>query len=330
MSRVYLVKDVDSGRFENLLEQQLRERFRRGMVVAVKLHMGQGKGMFSPELTRRVIGMLLKLGCKPFLFDTPVAYPGKRATKEAYEATAVEHGFSEENIGCPVIISDDYVEFNTEHLKVQVSKELVESDAFLVLSHVKGHPACGFGGAIKNIAMGCVSPKSKSEQHKIGIPVVNENCTACGVCKDVCPYRAITIEDVAVVNKDGCWSCSTCVLNCPQDAITSKTSFDGVMADVVHAVIEGLSGKPIFFVSDVRSITLNCDCFSNPGKIIAKDVGVLLSSDIIAVDKASVDLVKEQEGNDVFFDKHHHDPYIQVRMAEKKGIGSSDYALEKR
>lgn len=329
MSKAYYIKDAASKQFEKVLEQQLKSKFKKEMKVAVKLHMGEDKGMFSPILAQRTIKVLNNLGCKPFLFDTPVAYPGARATKEAYEKTAANHGFTQDKVGCPIIISDDYVVVKTKNMDLEISKDLIDSDAFLVLTHLKGHPASAVGGAIKNIAMGCVSPSSKKDQHTLGIPVVDgDKCTSCGTCEEVCAYNAIKVKDKAVVNRDACWSCTTCVYNCPEHALTNKASFDALMAESANGVLKALKNKPIYYVNDARSITKNCDCFANPGIIIARDVGVLLSNDLVAVEKASVDLVKEQEGKDVFKGVHNHDPFIQIREAEKMGLGKEGYDLE--
>jgi len=330
MSKVYLVKDAKSVQYEQLLEKEMMESLKRGMSVAVKLHMGEAKGMFSPELTRRTVSVLLKLGCKPFLFDTPVKYQGPRHTKEGYEALAAEHGFSKEKMGCPVMVCDEYVPVRTKHMNVEVAKCLVTADAFIVLTHFKGHGCSGIGGAIKNLAMGCVSPKSKADEHGMAVPVLNdEYCTACSLCEEVCPSGAIKIEDKCIINEKQCWSCTNCVYNCPNSALTSDLTFDILLTEAASAVLKTVEKKPVYYVNDVRNITENCDCFNNPGKPIAKDVGIFLSKDIVSVEMASTDAVINQEGKNVFLDAHHHDPYLQIQEAEKLGLGSGEYELEK-
>jgi hypothetical protein len=329
MSKVYLIKEAKSEKYEQLLERELKDNFKPGMKVACKLHMGQDKGMFSPELAKRSISVLLKLGCKPFLFDTPVNYPGPRHTAEGYLALAAAHGFSEQAMGCPVIIPDNYVNVKTEHMEVEVTDALKSADAMLVLTHVKGHPGSGVGGAIKNLAMGCVSPKSKGDQHCLAIPkVVDEDCTACGLCEEVCPFKAIKVEEKAVIDCEGCGGCSTCLHNCPNNALVSDVTFDTLLAEAAFAALKLMNGKPVFYINDARSITKLCDCFGNPEKMIAKDVGVLLGTDIIGVEMASVDSVINQEGSDVFKETHSHDPYIHIKEAEKLELGKSDYDLE--
>ncbi|MBN2052895.1 DUF362 domain-containing protein [Candidatus Woesearchaeota archaeon] len=330
MSKVYLIKEAESSQYEQLLEQELSENFKKGMSVAVKLHMGEDKGMFSPELARRAVSVLLKLGCKPFLFDTPVKYSGPRHTKEGYLPLAEKHGFSEQKMGCPVVVSDEYVVVKMKNMNVEVAKAVADADAMLVLTHFKGHGCSGIGGAIKNLAMGCVSPKSKADQHGMAVPnVCEEDCTACGLCEEVCPSGAINVKDKAEITKIDCWSCTNCVYNCPNNALTSELTFDILLSEAAGAVLRLLGKKPVYYVNDVRSITRDCDCFSNPGKIIAKDVGVFLGHDIVAVEMASTDQVINQEGRNVFLDTHHHDPYIQIKESEKLGLGSSEYDLER-
>jgi uncharacterized Fe-S center protein len=330
MSKIYLIKNPASEQYEQILERELQDKFKSGMKVAVKLHMGEDKGMFSPGLAKRAINVLLKLGCKPFLFDTPVKYSGPRHTKETYLLLAEKHGFSEQRMGCPVIISDDYVKIKTEHMEVEVSKDLAEADALLVLTHFKGHGCSGIGGAIKNSAMGCVSPKSKADQHSMAIPSIDaEYCTACGLCEEVCPSGAAKVADVVTIDEKQCWSCTNCVYNCPNNVLTSELTFDILLSEAASAVLKAVDKKPVFYVNDVRRITRDCDCFSDPGKIIAQDIGVVLCDDLVGIDMASTDLVVNQEGKNVFNEVHHHDPYFSIKEAENLGLGNGEYELEK-
>jgi uncharacterized protein len=162
-------------------------------------------------------------------------------------------------------------------------------------------------------------------------PTVNDTCNACGICEQVCPFHAIKIGDKAVVNNDACGGCTNCVYNCPNNSMTSKLTFDLLLSEAAGAVLKafGQGKKPVFYVNDARSITKYCDCFSNPGAIIAKDVGLLLGDDIVAIDKASIDLVREQEGAEVFQGAHHHNPYLQIIESENNRMGKQEYDLVK-
>ncbi|MBU1199719.1 MAG: DUF362 domain-containing protein [Nanoarchaeota archaeon] len=334
MTKVHLIKEIKSDKYEKVLEQQLKSNFKKGMNVAVKLHMGESnKGKFNPELAKRAVKVLKKLGCKPFLFDTNVWYPGARHFSMTHKAAVAHHGFSEENIGCPIVVADDFVVTKIKHFQLKVFKPMVEADAMLVLTHFKGHAASAFGGAIKNLAMGCVSKGSKLAEHKAGVPnKVTDDCTACGVCAKLCPFHTIMIVGKkARINHLMCFGCSTCVYNCPSNAIKAKTTFDKVLAEAANAVIDLMKNKsinkPIYYVNEVMNISKNCDCMRNTGGIIAKDVGVLMSTDIVAIEKASLDLVIKQEGKDVFKEIHNHDPVLQIVEAEKLGLGKQKYEL---
>jgi uncharacterized protein len=323
MTKTFCIKDASSEKFEETLEKELAPKFRKGMKVAVKLHMGEMKGMFSPDIAKRSIAVLKKLGCEPFLFDTVVLYPGPRHFRASYKILAAAHGFSEAKMGCPVVISDDYVHAKTDHMDVEVSKEMASADAMLVLTHFKGHAAASFGGAIKNLAMGCASPKSKKDQHKMGMPTVNDNCIACGICETVCPFGAMKVDAKARIKASSCFGCDNCFYACQNKALDVNVTFDTLLAESAFAAIHAMDGKPIYYVNDVRSITKECDCFPDPGDMIASDVGVLLSGDIVAIDKASIDLVIKQEGKNIFEEVHHHNPYIVIKEAERLGIGSA-------
>jgi uncharacterized protein len=329
MAPVLLIRTVESDSFEKALEDDLKKNgFKLGQSVAVKLHMGEGKGMFRSELAKRAVDVLKKLGCKPFLFDTVVLYPGPRHFKAGYKACAALHGYTEGKMGCPIVISDDYVNVKTDHMDVEVSREMSEADAMLVLTHFKGHGLSGFGGSIKNIAMGCASPKSKGDQHKMGSPTVNDKCVACGVCRDVCPFHAIKITETAHINFDDCFGCGSCVINCPHNALDAKVTFERLLCEATWAALAKFEKKPVYYVNDVRNITKHCDCFPFPGEPIAKDVGLFLSNDIVAIDKASLDISNKQEGKNYLKEVHFHDPYLSIEEAERMGLGKKKYSLE--
>ncbi|MBN2142209.1 DUF362 domain-containing protein [Candidatus Woesearchaeota archaeon] len=330
MPEVHYLEDAESSKLEEALESGLEEAgFKRGMTVAVKLHMGEGKGMFRPEIAKRAVSVLLKIGCKPFLFDTIVMYPGPRHIKAGYKANAMLHGFTEKKIGCPVVISDEFVLVKTAHMEAEVSKEMAGADAMLVLTHFKGHDCASFGGSIKNLGMGCASPKTKRDQHSLGQPVVNDNCIACGICEKVCPFHAIKVSDKCHISYSRCMGCDTCHYNCPHGALDIKVSFEALLCEAAAAALQPFDKKPVFFLNDVRNITKHCDCFPFPGDPVAKDVGVLLSKDIVAIDQASLDLSNKQEGKNFFKLLHHHDPYLSTKEAERQGMGKQEYSLEK-
>ncbi len=166
MARLKLMRDFD--KLEETFKEEINGVFSAGDSVAVKLHMGEIKNPYylSPEIVRKIVDVLKGYEVKPFLVDTTVLYKSERDTVEKYLKTAETHGFTEEKIGCPIVISDTGIDVKAKDLTVEVSKEIAEADGMLVLSHVKGHVCYGFGGAIKNLGMGGVTRKSKADVHK--------------------------------------------------------------------------------------------------------------------------------------------------------------------
>ena len=188
------------------------------------------------------------------------------------------------------------------------------------------------------------------EQHSSGKPRVNPNiCKKCKQCQKICAHSAISYDKngVAKIDHFKCVGCGRCVGVCNFDAI--KPAFDEAndvlnmkMAEYAYAVIKD---KPNFHISLICDVSPNCDCHSENDAPIVPDIGMLVSFDMVALDKACVDLVNKQTAfeNSVIGDKvkksseEHHD-YIhmnhpdthwqsQITHGEKIGLGSSDYEL---
>ena len=102
----------------------------------------------------------------------------------------------------------------------------MDADIFISLSHFKGHEATGFGGALKNIGMGCGSRAGKMKQHASGKPAVNEElCRGCRRCAKECGSDAITyVNKKAVIDYDKCKGCGRCIGACSYDAYTIRTA----------------------------------------------------------------------------------------------------------
>jgi len=317
-------------KFDTVLKEKLNGFFPSGSKVAVKLHMGEEGNEYylKPEFAKKIVDVLKSLGVKPFLFDSPVMYEGFRNSADKYYKTAEKHGFTEKEIGCPIVISNESVKVKTEHLDVEVCKPLHESEYMLVLSHVKGHGCAGFGAAIKNLGMGGVSTKTKKDIHGGGAPIINDNCTACGVCAKACSMGAITIKNKAVCNYDLCFGCSVCYYVCPNNAIKpKKATFDLLLAEAAGASIRHM--KKIFYVNVLIDISKFCDCWSGENDIVFEDIGMLFGKDMVAIDKASFDLINEKAGKDLFKEIHKKSPLLHIESASKLGIGKLSYGLEK-
>jgi uncharacterized protein len=216
----------------------------------------------------------------------------------------------------------------------------------IVLSHFKGHIVSGFGGAIKNLAMGCAPPEGKRAQHNARPFTISENCTGCAACMKICPETAISIHaKKSVIDKDLCIGCFECMHVCPEHAIdidweTEIPAFMERMVEYAYGAVAGKQNK-VGYMNFLIRITPDCDCFPFSDAPIVPDIGILASMDPVAIDAASFDLVNQQQGySDSLLTTHHHrgedkfsgvhantDGFRQIRYAEEIGLGQSQYEL---
>lgn len=325
--KVWFSKDLDEG----FLEVVKEEVPFKDEPVAIKLHMGEfgNPNHLNAKDVRKIVKILKEKNCKPFLFDTTVAYPGERSTKEGYIKMAAMNGFTEESVECPIVIGDIKHEEVRGKIKYEVAKELC-GVSVLVLTHVKGHCCSGMGGAIKNLGMGGVTKNTKKEIHEGSKPVYIGGCVICGTCVDNCHANAITLDETEGRPNfsDGCHGCSQCVLSCPQGALEPKAStLDFLLAESARATISKF--KDIYYISILKNITDKCDCYNTPLKPVMGDIGVLASKDILAIEKASYDLIVKKAGRDIFKELNKKSLMEQVKFADELEMGNTQYYLER-
>jgi uncharacterized Fe-S center protein len=329
MTRVYFLEN--ERKFKETLSEQVKDIFKQGDKVAIKLHMGEpgNKTRIDPAFVKQVVDVLQALGCKPFLFDSPVRYESQRNTPEGYIEAAKGQGFSDETMGCPVVVTNDFIRVKGQDIVHEVCKTLADADGVLVLSHVKGHLCTGFGGAIKNLGMGAVTKESKGMIHEGGKPTYEKGCTLCGECAKHCPTDNIRYDSKRpFFDNSWCCGCSNCVIFCPEKAIRPNLdTFDYLLAEAAKAALD--SFKKVYNVNWIYNLTQRCDCPSDPGPIVMDDVGIVMGEDIVAVEKASHDLIVERAGKDIFEEIHHKSPLVHIKEAEKLGMGKSEYELVK-
>lgn len=341
-----MVNKVFFSEDENVFLEKLKSELKGYFSgkVAVKLHMGEpgNKYFLKPEFVKKIVKMLKDGGAEPFLFDSPVVYNSPRNSVKGYLEVVKEHGF--DSLGCPVSISDDFIEqelvVDGKKIVFQVCKILAEADGVLVLSHVKGHLCSGFGASIKNLGMGALSKKSKGMIHKGGEPVYVSGCTSCGICAKSCPTNNIRYgkqknifkkvfrnsEERPFFDKNWCCGCSNCVVVCPQKAIKAKTAiFNDLLSAGALAALNNF--KKVFFVNVVKDISKLCDCMDDAGPLVSKDVGYLMSKDLTSIDKAAHDLIVKKSGKDVFKEIHHISPLSHIESFSKLANSSLDYKL---
>ncbi|MFH0832488.1 MAG: DUF362 domain-containing protein [Candidatus Aenigmatarchaeota archaeon] len=310
----------ESKLFEKL-EEVLKKKFFAGERIAIKLHMGEpgNKTRLPVPFVKKIVDILLRLGAKPFLFDSPVTYESQRNTADGYLNAAKKEGWFD--VGCLVVVSNNAIIIKGKYAAYGVCKELIDADGVLVLTHVKGHICCGFGGAIKNLGMGALSKETKAMIHEGGEPEYLGNCTLCGACAKACPTDNIRYSDNRpCFDKSWCCGCSNCAIACKFNAIKPNiTTFDNLLAD--GAITAKNSFKKVLYVNVIKNLTQHCDCVSNSGRIVAEDVGFVISDDLVDADKTSYEMIKNKVGKDIFLEINKKSPLVHIEAAEKFGKG---------
>jgi len=324
--------------------------------TAIKLHFGESgnDGFISPVYVRQVVEKVKACGALPFLTDTNTLYLGTRSNAVEHIGTAILHGFDYAVAGAPVIIADGLngknirrVEIQKQHFREEsVAGDIAAADSLIVLSHFKGHIVSGFGGAIKNLGMGCAPPEGKRAQHNARPFMIPEKCTGCASCMKVCPNKAIRVKKKkSVIDRELCIGCFECMHACPEHAIdidweTEIPQFMERLVEYAYGAVQGKEQK-VGFMNFLIRITPDCDCFPFNDASIVPDIGILASKDPVAIDAASFDLVNQQQGyaDSLLASQHHKggnkfkgvhaqtDGYRQVQYAEEIGMGTTDYDL---
>ena len=276
--------------------------------TAIKMHFGEPGNLafLRPNYAAVMVELVKELGGKPFLTDCNTLYVGGRKNALDHLDSAYKNGFSPFSTGCHVIIADglkgtdeELVPIDGEYVKeAKIGRAVMDADVFLTLNHFKGHEATGFGGALKNIGMGCGSRAGKMEMHSAGKPYVEqENCIGCGNCVKICAHDAPSItERKAVIDQDKCVGCGRCIGVCPKDAVCASNdeSNDILNKKIAEYSLAVLKDRPHFHVSLVIDVSPNCDCHAENDIPIVPDVGMFASFDPVALDRACADAVNRQ------------------------------------
>ncbi len=328
-----------------------------GKFVAVKLHFGEPGNLafLRPNYAKAVCGYIKKLGGKPFVTDCNTLYVGGRKNALDHLDSAYGNGYNPFCTGVHTIIADGIkgtderlvpVEGGEYVKEAKIGAAIMDADIVVSLNHFKGHELTGFGGAIKNLGMGCGSRAGKMEMHSAGKPRVQQSaCIGCGQCRKICAHDAPSISGgKASIDTDKCVGCGRCIGVCPKDAI--EPAFDEAndvlnrkMAEYAKAVVWG---RPNFHINLVVDVSPFCDCHAENDTAIVPDVGMFASFDPVAIDRACADAVIKQPvspGSILAERGHKHADHFSdvspdtnwrtcLEHAEKIGLGSSEYELK--
>jgi uncharacterized Fe-S center protein len=259
--------------------------------IAVKVHSGEegNQNYLRPEFIKPMVEHL-----NGTVVECNTAYGGKRNTTKKHLVTIKRHGWSElfnfdlldaegPDISVPVK--------NGFHLKEDfLGKNIENYDSMLVLSHFKGHPMGGYGGALKQLSIGCASSKGKAWIHSAG--------------KNTNQYTV--------------W------LKLPK-----QDDFLESMADAASAVVDYFKGK-IAYINIMCNLSVDCDCCSVAEDPCMKDIGILSSLDPVAIDQACLDLIKASNdpGREHFMKRvESKNGTHTIDSAVKLGVGSKEYEL---
>jgi len=308
------------------------EDYRFNNKTPIKVHFGEkGNKTFTPAVTYNgIIDFVKSKNSKPFYIETNVLYRGERTTKDKHIKLALDHGFNQ----IPIVIADgdigdkySEIEINKDYYKsCKIGKEYSKHNKFIVLSHFKGHEVAGFGGAIKQLAMGFASRGGKLAQHSEIAPVIKTSkCIGCGICIENCDVNAISIRDgVAFLKRKKCIGCAGCMAVCPQGAITNSWKTSNFRKKLAEYAYAASLNKDNIYLSFIINITENCDCIGDKMEPLMNNIGLAASKDPLALDLACLNLVQTYSGKK-YFDEGRE----TLIHGEKIGLGKTEYQLIK-
>ncbi|MEE0916256.1 MAG: DUF362 domain-containing protein [Alistipes sp.] len=263
--------------------------------VAVKISTGEpgGHNYLKPELIKNLVQSV-----NGTIVECNTAYPGRRNTTEAHLEAAREHGFFD-IANVDIMDAEGEIKIpvqDTSRLKYNiVGKNLANYDFMINLAHFKGHAMGGFGGVLKNQSIGNASSRGKAYIHSAG--------------------RNEEVERL--------WS-----------FVDDQIGFLEAMAAAAQSVHNYFdNGNKIVYINVMNNMSIDCDCSSHPADPLLKDVGILASTDPVALDQACLNIVfniTPEEGNDngPLLERiaSRHGTHI-VDYAEQIGLGSKQYEL---
>lgn len=329
---VYFIKDITP---ENVLKLYKAMGVEPKGKIGVKIHFGEegNKNYLNPELTRPLMEYT-----KATWVETNVLYVGKRRFTDSHIKLAKEHGFTFAPID--ILDSESESEYSTKGMglkhykKIKYGSHFDNYDSFIIYSHFKGHGSAGFGGAIKNLAMGFASPGGKMAQHASDVTRIADTskCIKCSNCIHNCPANALSyVNNEIAIDKTKCIGCAKCIAECPKRVIkpdNTKVETNVFLERLVEYAYVFSQKKPMVFINVLANISSSCDCSARAPLPFTQDIGILASKDIVAIEQASHDLVaKGHHCDDAFLKESGVSGLGQVKYAEELGMGTRKYKL---
>ncbi len=287
-SKVYFIKEITPENVVKLYETLKKELPGK---VAVKVHSGEqgNQNYLRPEFMKPIVEKV-----KGTIVECNTAYEGERNSTEKHRKLIENHGWSKYFDVDIMDAEGEDLELKIENGKVikqnYVGRNMANYDSMLVISHFKGHPMGGYGGAIKQLSIGCSSSVGKTWIHSAGKE------------KD----------------QTKLW-----------DNLPEQDKFLESMADAAKSVVEYFKGN-MAFINIMCNMSVDCDCCAVAEDPCMKDIGILAALDPVAIDQACIDLVKnaEDEGKEHFLERvnSRHGTHT-IDVAEEIGVGSKEYEL---
>ena len=283
-SKVYFTNNISS---EGVLKLYKTINYELKGNVCIKVHSGEpgNQNFLRPDFWDSIIKEV-----NGTIVECNTAYDGRRNTSSAHLETLKEHGWSAYKVDLMDEEGPD-LELSIPEGKVikknYVGKNITKYDSMLVLSHFKGHPMGGYGGAIKQLSIGVASSYGKAYIHGAGVP-------------------------------EHIWS-------------ADHDSFLESMADAAKSVIDYFKGN-ILYINVMKNMSVDCDCCSVAEDPCIKDIGILISTDPIAIDQACIDLVynSNDPGKSHFIERvESRNGLLTIEAASKLNYGSREYELIK-
>ena len=261
--------------------------------IAIKIHSGEhgNQNYLKPEFVKPMVAFL-----DGTVVENNTAYPGKRNTTEKHLKLLKEHGWLDEFKFDLLDEEDNDIVLEIPNGKVlkkdYIGGKTSKYDSMLVFSHFKGHPMGGFGGALKQLSIGCASSRGKAYIHSAG----------------------------KTDDQNEVWS-----------DLPEQDLFLEAMADSASAVYKYFKEKSgILFINTMKNMSVDCDCCAEAEDPCLKDIGILSSLDPIAIDQACIDLVlnSNDPGKDHFMERVNSRNGIHtIEAAADLGFGTRDYEL---